>query len=159
MLRNDTPLSLTILTRADVSRSLRELQEFEGKVYQAGLRNEAAPLAAHVSAALRESAESLNISLENATDRQRLAEELQSIHRSAPQVHVSFAMQPPLQAVEAVTGWFRRNTHPAVLVQVGVDPSIIAGCVIRTTNKVFNFSFAGALRDSTPVLQEGIASL
>jgi hypothetical protein len=156
---NDTPLPVTILTRADLARLLRELQEFEDKTYQAGVRHEEAPLATHVSAALHESAESLGASLEVPADRKQLVEKLQTLHRTAPQIHVSFAMQPSLHAVEAITQWFRGNTHPATLVQVGLDPSIVGGCVIRTTNKVFNFSFAGALRDSTNILQEGIASL
>ena len=37
--------------------------------------------------------------------------------------------------------WFRAEAHPYVLLKVGLQPNIAAGCVIRTSNKYFDLSF------------------
>ena len=36
--------------------------------------------------------------------------------------------------------WLRREIHPVVLLTVGLQPSIGAGCIVRSTNKQFDFS-------------------
>jgi F0F1-type ATP synthase delta subunit len=36
--------------------------------------------------------------------------------------------------------WLRANIHPQALVQVGLQPNIAAGCVVRTANKQFDLS-------------------
>jgi hypothetical protein len=55
-----------------------------------------------------------------------------------------------------LVGWFRANVHPHVLVQVGLQPNIAAGCVVRTTNKVFDLSLRNHFAQNQQVLIESM---
>jgi hypothetical protein len=39
-----------------------------------------------------------------------------------------------------LTAWLRTNIHPTLLITVGLQPGIGAGCVVRTANKYFDLS-------------------
>jgi hypothetical protein len=152
-------LPSSVQTRSDVARMIRELLEFDEMIRQAELRKAQAPSVNHLSVPLRATAEVFKNTLDTTEARQKLAERLRFLHKAAPQIHLSFAVQPPVHAVEKLLAWFRTNAHPATLVQIGLDPSIVVGCRVRTTNRVFDFSFAKLLDDSNAVLEKGVINL
>lgn len=156
---NATVLPSSVQTRSDVARLVRELSEFDELIRQAGLRGTRVPSAYHLSVPLRATAEVFKIPLDNPEARRKLSDRLKYLHKAAPQIHLSFAVQPPMHVVDSLLAWFRTNGHPATLVQVGVDPSIVVGCRVRTTNKVFDFSFAKLLNISSAVLEQEVRSL
>lgn len=156
---NATTLPLSVQTRADVARLVRELSDFDELIRQATLRGTRTPNANHLSVPLRATAEVLNVSLDSAEVRRKFSDRLKYLHKAAPQIHLSFAVQPPMHVVDSLLTWFRSNGHPATLVQIGVDPSIVVGCRVRTTNKVFDFSFSKLLDASNVVLQKEVSSL
>ena len=55
-------------------------------------------------------------------------------------IHISFAADPSAAFTDKIVAWFRENIHPFVLIQVGLQPTIAAGCVVRTANHSFDFS-------------------
>jgi hypothetical protein len=73
-------------------------------------------------------------------DRKLLVQVLAKLHETAPIMHISFSVDPPGPYVQKIVTWLRKNIHPFVLVTVGLQPNIGAGCVVRTTNKMFDFS-------------------
>ena len=60
-------------------------------------------------------------------------------------MHISFAAEPSVKALETILVWLRDNIHPKVLLQVGLQPAVAAGCVLRTPNKVFDMSLRAYL--------------
>ena len=48
--------------------------------------------------------------------------------------------------------WIRQQIHPYTLLQVGLHPSIGAGCIVRTTNKFFDFSLRHRFSDQRMLL-------
>lgn len=152
-------LPSSVQTRSDVARMIRELAEYDELVRQATLRKVTSPTLNHLSVPLRATAEVFKNKLESPESRRALSERLKFLHRAAPQIHISFAIQPPVHAIERLLGWFRHNAHPATLVQVSVDPSIVVGCRVRTTNRVFDFSFAKILDASADVLKREVVTL
>lgn len=149
----------SVQTRSDVARMVREALEYDELVRQAVLRGAQPPSVNQLSVQLRATAEVLKNQLDSAETRRKFAERLKYLHKAAPQVHLSFAVQPPVRVIEHLLGWFRANAHPATLVQVSLDPSIIVGCRVRTANKVFDFSFAKLLDESGSVLDKEVGSL
>jgi F0F1-type ATP synthase delta subunit len=73
-------------------------------------------------------------------DREYLLKSLGWMRQQAPVLHISFSTDPSAAFMERLTTWLRQNISPFVLVQVGLHPNIGAGCVVRTTNKYFDFS-------------------
>lgn len=126
---------------ADVGRLLRELEALDEKMLQQKLRKGKAPeTLPRTSALMEQTAESNGINLLHVTDRQQLRVALNAIHGQAPVFHMSFNADPPTQVIEKLTAWFRANVHPHILLNIGLQPNLGAGSVLRTTNKLFDLS-------------------
>jgi F0F1-type ATP synthase delta subunit len=110
-----------------------------------------------VSEVLQSLAAENTYNLDQPADRQRLASELMAVSQSAPIVHISLAADPPMSFVVAITSWLRANVHPLVLVRIGLQPSIAAGCIVRTTNKVFDMSLRHRFEQNTNKLIQALS--
>jgi len=122
-----------------VSGLLRELDRLENNVLQQ-LASQNGENAIKLSPLMMSVAEYNKIDIDNQADREELKKYLNSIKLTAPVVHISFASDPSANFMQKLTEWFRTQVNPAVLITVGLQPSIGAGCVIRTTNKQFDLS-------------------
>ena len=65
---------------------------------------------------------------------------LKELQDQAAVLHISFSADPPGTYIQKIVGWLRQNVDQSILVQVGLQPNIGAGCIVRTTNKSFDFS-------------------
>ena len=134
-------LPTMVISPVDVNRLQRELEALEAFLQQAKIRHpgEVVKLPS-TSRLFEELARSNHLNLLKATDRQRAATFLKDIKTNSPVLHISFATDPSAAFLKQLIIWLRNNIHPQVLVRVGLQPTIAAGCTIRTSNKVFDFS-------------------
>ncbi|OJU87990.1 hypothetical protein BGO17_03315 [Candidatus Saccharibacteria bacterium 49-20] len=156
---NKLVLPSSVQTRSDVARLVKEIVEYEELARQAGLRGVRVPGPNHLSVPLRATAEVFRVALDDPMARRKFSDRLKYLHKAAPVVQISFAVQPPMHVVDSVLSWFRTNGHPATLVRVSVDPSVVVGCRIRTTNKSFDFSFARLLDEAQKTLAQEVSAL
>lgn len=98
-----------------------------------------------------------NINLLELTERTKLSNALGELYKHAPSLHISFAAEPSPKALEKLVVWIRNNIHPQALIQVGLQPSIAAGCFLRTPNQTFDMSLRANLKKSEPQLLKLIA--
>jgi len=126
----------------EVHRLLRELESLESYFRQANVRGARTTkdMLPKVSRMLDSLATENNCNLLMAPERAMLKQFLEVVNVQAPRVHVSFASDPSAAFTAKIVAWFRNSVHRAILVQVGLQPTIAAGCVVRTTNKSFDFS-------------------
>lgn len=126
----------------EVRRLSRELEQLDEYLRQASLREGGGkqPALPRFSRLLDSTASENHLNLLQADDRERLIEELQKTLDSAPVIHLSFASDPSANFLEKIVSWLRDNIHPVTLIRLGLQPSIAAGCVLRTQNKAFDFS-------------------
>lgn len=92
------------------------------------------------------------VNLLEEADRAKLLGALDQIQQQAPRLQISFATEPQPKSLEPILGWLRQNIHPHALVQVGLQPAIAAGCIVRTPNKVFDLSLRSSLKEQEPYL-------
>jgi hypothetical protein len=152
-----TVLPTTIVAPADVLRIIRELTALDDFLHQASLRKGGAPAKVPVTSRNLEAIVALyGLNLLQAADRTKLLKTLDHIRLTSPQVHISFAADPSPQFTDKIVNWLRQNIHPMLLVQIGLQPSIAAGCIVRTTNKQFDFSLRQHFTDSRPLLVQKI---
>lgn len=156
---NTVRLPAGIIGRADVARTLRELQILDELMAQAALLVDTVPTLPRVSQLTRELADINAFEIALAADRARLIVFLEKIKKSAPVLHMSFASEPSLEATMTIIEWLRLEINSYALLQIGLQPSIVAGCMLRTANKVFDFSMHRRLEDSKSVLRESIGAL
>jgi hypothetical protein len=70
-----------------------------------------------------------------------LVSEMERHLEGAPSVTLTLAAPTPHGLKKELVGWLRQNTSPEVMVEFLVNPDIGGGMTLRTTNKVFDFSF------------------
>lgn len=151
------PLKLpsTVISQTDVARLMRELNSLDdffvgAKARQSGTRMNLPKISRQMDLTAKEN----KLNLLEETERRRMMAELKSIHEHAPSLHISFAIEPSPRAFEKIILWLRRNIHPQALVSVGLQPAIAAGCVVRTTNKVFDMTLRSSLSRQTDYLKQ-----
>jgi len=133
------PSTVTGLT--DVNRLQRESETLDEYIRQAVLRKGVhATELPKIPVMLDDIATTNHLNLLLESDRKKLADFLTRLQTAAPVVHMSFASEPSTEFTAKIVMWLRQNIHPLLLVQVGLQPSLAAGCTLRTTNKVFDFS-------------------
>lgn len=136
-----TTLPLSVVSLIDLSRLQRELEAVNIFLTQAAARAAGTPVTLpKTTRNLEKLYQQNNLNLLVASDRERLGEFLQHVRDKAPRVHISFAADPSSAFMQKLVAWFRDSAHPLTILQVGLQPTIAAGCVLRTTNKYFDLS-------------------
>ena len=152
----DLTLPTLVFGRPEVHRLQRELESLEQYLEQASLRDKSAASLPRTSRLLEALAGENHLNLLQAEDRASLKTFLKMIADTAPTVHISFAADPSSAFTAKVVQWLRANVHPLVLLQIGLQPSIAAGCVVRTANKTFDFSLRERLKSQQASLAEAL---
>lgn len=140
-------LPLTVVGRSDLQRMLREIERLDDFFVSAASRKSGTPIQPpRITRMLDEVARNNGFNLLEAGHRKDFATALKDLLNSAPSLHISFASEPSPRALERILSWFRDNIHPQALLQVGLQPSIAAGCVLRTPNQMFDMSIGARLK-------------
>lgn len=146
-------LPVSIVSRVDISRVLREVEALNEFLDQSNIRQPGAPTKLpRTSRLLDEVVQANDINVLKPEERQRLHGFLREVRDQAPALHMSFSADPSPLFVKRLTTWLRDEIHPMVLLQIGLQPNIGAGCVVRTTNKYFDMSLRSRLTDSRDIL-------
>jgi F0F1-type ATP synthase delta subunit len=134
-------LPLSVVSPVDLGRLIRELEALDNDLNQAVISfpdNE--PKMPLLSRLLDEAIAVNKIVPQVADDRKRLIAYLWDMKAKAPVLHVSFSADPSPSFTQKLLVWLRQNINKDVLVTIGLQPSIGAGCIVRTNNKFFDLS-------------------
>lgn len=138
----DFVLPTTAVSRTDVARLTREVVALEDYLHQAALRTggKATAKLPKTSHILDELITANGLNLLDGAARQKLINSLTLIQQKAPIVHMSFAVDPSAAFMQKMAIWWRENVDPYVLIETGLQPTIAAGCVVRTANRQYDLS-------------------
>ena len=151
-------LPTNVVSQVDVARLIRELNSLEDFFTAASTRQSGTPMTPpRLTRMLDTLARDNKCNLLDKNQRQQLSDKLNQVLKSAPLLHISFASDPQPRILERIVIWLRTNIHPQVLLQVGLQPTIAAGCTLRTPNKVFDMSLRSRLKEQEPYLVKLIA--
>jgi len=156
MAHNDTkPLPSFITGTLDVSSLIHELDKLEENFLQLKLRQSGSEVSMPKSSTmLNKTAEIYNLNLLHEADRKNLANYLRLTKDKAPIIHISFNADPTSEFLDKLILWLRSEIHPNLLVTVGLQPTIGAGCIVRTLNRYFDFSLRQDFINKRPILLE-----
>lgn len=150
-----TILPSSVSTRIDVAHLGREVEAVEDFLAQATLRKAGtAVVLPRTSRLLEELVAANGLNLLQSTDRANLAKFLSELQTHAPVMHFSFAAEPTAVFLQRLVEWLRTEIHPLVLIDVGLQPTLAAGCILRTNSKYFDLSLRQFLRKQQPKLIE-----
>ncbi len=153
-------LPLLVVGPVEVGRLLRELLEIDNMIAQAKLTNKLETFKLPKTSSIMEETTRLNqFDLLKTEDRKVLFESLKDIALKAPVLHMSFSADPSPAFTAKLMDWLRREIHPQVLLTIGLQPSIGAGCIVRSTNKYFDLSLRKDLLSKQDLLRSKIVSV
>lgn len=141
----------------DLSRALRELKDLDEWLNQMALRQPGQPMKLPKTSATLDELAALNeASLLDPKHREHLVMILNAFSAHAPRIHMSFAAEPSAAFIGKIVFWLRTNINPVILLEVGLQPTIAAGCTVRTSNKIFDMSLRHRFTDNRRMLVEKI---
>ena len=146
-------LPVSAVGRVDVGRLLREVETLDAFLAQAAVRSPGTPVKMPRTTKILDDVlqtNRLNFLIEE--ERSRLLNFLMEVYGKAPIIHMSFSADPSPLFLQRLVTWLRQEIHPLVLLQVGMQPNMGAGCVVRTTNKYFDFSLRTRFRERRMIL-------
>jgi F0F1-type ATP synthase delta subunit len=153
-------LPVLVFGVVEVRRLKRELEALDEFMRQSTIREPGKQAALpRVSRLLDALAGDNNRNLLLEAERDAMHDFLTHIEETAPTIHVSFASDPSSAFVAKLVTWLRGNIHPTVLLQIGLQPTLAAGCVVRTPNKVFDLSLRQSLAAQRVKLIEALDAL
>ncbi len=158
MALDNLKLPLQIIGQGDANRVRRELNDLDDYIRQAGLRQPGTPLKTlpKTSRGLSDFAAINKLNLLEADDRQTAMSYLDELISRAPIVHISFAVDPSAAFMAKIAAWFRDKIDPLILINVGLEPNIAAGCTLQTDNHYHDFSLRQHFLDQRQSLMDRI---
>lgn len=145
-------LDMAILVK-DVEAASLELTESE-------IRRTSSKTKASERISLSESAREFlranNLSTESSADLGRAVTILRNVKAKQPVVHMTFAVLADRESLELILKWVRDEINPLAVLDVRLQPSLVSGVYIRTTNKVFDHSLRYLLQKNRDMLVKHI---
>ncbi len=149
-------LPASITGRTDLTRLSHDLQMFDEQMQQQAIKKVAKQPTPEMSELLQTVSNDLKLDLKKSEDRDSLKQLLDETLKSSPAIHMSFAAVPSPAFMQKIVAWFRKEIHPSALIQVGLQPDIAAGCIVRTANKQFDLSLRQSLQAKQALLIQSI---
>lgn len=84
----------------------------------------------------------------------KLMQALEGLKQHSPKIRIAFAQEPDQDLYKQIVAWFRHEINPGLLVQVGVQPNIGGGFVLRTNARRYDMSLKTKILNSTPKFLE-----
>lgn len=154
-------LPVLVFGRVELRRLGREIEAVEGYFDKLRAREAGQSLSLpKISRMLEGFAGENNCNLLVDADRNKLKEFLKQLDNKAPVMHLSFATEPSSAFVAKIVSWMRLHIHPYMLLQLGLQPGLTAGCAARVNSKLFDLSLREFFKKQRPLLiQELTAGL
>ena len=151
--RSQLQLPMSIVGYSDVGHLLTEAENVDNFLRQAAIRETGTPMQLPKTSKLLEELVEVNkLNLLEQVDRTMVLNLLKAVRTKAPVVHISFNNDPSPIFLQRLITWMRQQLHPFVLLQIGLNPTIGAGCMVRTTNRFFDFSLRNRFTEQRELL-------
>jgi hypothetical protein len=144
-----------VVSTGDARRLHRDLAELEETLQAIRLRTNA-PVAKlpRLSRSLEEFASTNRLNFLLPDDRHHAAVYIDTVIKKAPVLHISFASEASRKFTTELILWLRANFDSEMLIEIGLEPAIAAGSMVRTANKVFDFSLMKHLEGQRAMLMD-----
>lgn len=152
----------SLVTRIDMARLISEVEQLDADMTaeaartKVGAASGARPV---LSDQLTDFLTVNQVDVESAEQRRQAIAGLRQLKDEAPVVHMTFATTADQASLSKLADWLRRSVHPQSLMVVGLQPNLIGGVYVRTTNQVHDLSVRAKLANSRHLLVEAVEEL
>jgi hypothetical protein len=149
-------LPASLAQPVDLNRMIRDLELISEHLGQEALKDPNKKIPVNLPDKIKDISEKYHIDVSDKKQRENLLAWMKHLREIAPVVNVSFGSEASDQVTQKVTAWFRQEIHPYCLVVVGLEPDIGVGSMVRTSNRVFDFSLKTKIKNSTDLFEQAI---
>lgn len=150
----------SIISKVDISRLLNEVIALDHEMAAASIRTRAGATIAASSPVLSDQLTDFlaanRLEITDTPHRTQLITCLRRLKAEAPIIHITFAATADQHSLQQLAAWIRNSIHSQAVISVGLQPSLIGGAYIRTTNHVFDFSVRTQLAKSRGVIAKDL---
>lgn len=148
-------LPLSVVGYKNLDMLLSDLQEANDFLLQAAVRRPGSALSMpRISKVMDDFVKLNDVNILDQKKREDMIMEVQNLLESAPSLHISFSTDPPQTVIHAVLSWLRQKIHPLCLLNIGLQPNIGVGCIIRGNSTYFDLSLREQLfRNKSMILE------
>lgn len=152
----------SLVSKVDVSRLVHEMERIDIEMTAASVRTrvgaggQTPPV---LSESLRDFLTINSIQLATAKDREVLIGQLRTLKDNVPILHMTFAVEADRHSLTQLVEWLRSSIHPQTVIEVGLQPALVAGVYLRTPNRVHDLSLRAMLAGSRGALKKELGAL
>lgn len=151
-----------IVTRQDLAHLVQELEAIDSTLTSKEVQVRVGMAAGAPVTATHELAYFLtqnHLTITSGKQCSELVKVMRKLKTAAPTVYLTFAVPAEREHIEQLTEWVRTSLHPQALVEVRLQPALIAGVHVRTPNHVYDLSMRAALTNSRQALVNQLEAL
>jgi F0F1-type ATP synthase delta subunit len=148
-------LPLSVVSKVDVSRLVSELEHVDNEQTQAAVREKIAATEHPELMVSRQFADFLaqnKLSITTAQERTQLLKQLRLLKENIPVIHMTFAVSADRESLVKLTQWLRTSLSPQAVIEVGLQPALIAGVGVRTPNHIHDLSMREVIKKNHGLL-------
>lgn len=152
-------LPSNVINQADVSRLSIELERVDNEMTAAAVREKqgiAKEEPKAISDRLRTFIEQNKLDLSDSHVRTDLIKEVRRLKEEVPVIHMTFATVAEPESLQLLASWLRTEIHPQAVLEVGLQPSLVAGVYLRTPNHVHDLSLRAVLESQRDLLVQDL---
>lgn len=152
-------LPSNVISQADVSRLSIELERVDNEMTAAAVREKqgiAKEEPKAISDRLRTFIEQNKLDLSDSHVRTDLIKEVRRLKEEVPVIHMTFATVAEPESLQLLASWLRTEIHPQAVLEVGLQPSLVAGVYLRTPNHVHDLSLRAVLESQRDLLVQDL---
>lgn len=160
--KNALSLPASVVTRRDLARLVQEAEELDSELTTATVRAHVAqgtvdqPI---MTAAFGDFLAENNLDFNESKAREQLVKQLRSLKDDVPVIHMTFAVPADNESLQQLAAWVRQSVHKQAVIEIGLQPSLVAGVYVRTTNRIHDLSMRSALKGKRSILLQDLEAL
>lgn len=151
-----------LVTKADVARMVAEVERADNHLTTAAAQKKVGGVSIEelvLSETLMDFLQQNKLTLDDGKQRSELIRQLRKLKDGAPVIHMTFATPADQESLQQIVAWLRSSIHAQAVVLAGLQPALVAGVYVRTTNHVHDLSLRRMVQAQRSALVEQIGAL
>lgn len=154
-------LPSTLVSRVDVAHVVEEVERVDAEMTSAAIRGGEGftPVTPVLSEPLTDFLAKNELNLTDGKVRAALIQELRTLKDKVPVLHMTFAVEADPESLQQLAQWARDMVDPHAVIEVGLQPGLVAGVYLRTPNHIHDLSLREMIKSSRGKLVEELGAL
>lgn len=144
-----------VISKADISHLIRDAEYVDTLLTTQTVRRKAGAKdtsKVFIPGILAEYLAINKLQFDDSTQRTAIIRQLRELKDDVPVLNMTFSVPADRESLARLTKWVRASVHQQAIIEAGLQPSLIAGVVLRTPNHVHDFSLRAVMKEGRDVL-------